>query len=166
MKIKRTSASLLTLKILLFIFAFSSETCNAQGNKSVFVEFFGNGIGASANYDARFNKKENGLGFRAGLGYYPATVFNKGFVTIPLGLNYLVGKAPHHLEAGGGITILPNVTVFGDGGYQANGIVIIPSIGYRYAHKNKGFQGRAILSPFFGGAGVQMFFGISSGYKF
>ncbi len=157
---------LLILCHLLFLLIFSGKSSSAQGNKSVFVELFGNGIGFSANYDMRFAKKENGFGFRAGLGFYPETFFNESFVTLPIGVNHLAGKGPHHLESGLGVTFIPGgIDVFGDDEFSVNGIIFVPSIGYRYARKIKGFQARIFFSPWIA-EDIQAMGGISLGYKF
>lgn len=71
------------------------------------LEAFGPASLLSVNFDSRFGKKENGLGFRAGLGGSPLGMFgvscNAGTqISVPLGINYLVGKTKHLLELGGG----------------------------------------------------------------
>lgn len=153
-----------------FIFFFTSfySHSQAQGNKSVSLEIGGNGIGFSGNFDMRFKKTENGLGFRAGIGIYPGTDLNSAFVTFPLGINHLLGKGPHHLESGLGVTILPAIKAFKEDELKASGVLIIPSIGYRYAKRGKGFQGRLFVSPLIAPnewAGL-FYFGLSGGFKF
>ncbi len=159
---KRKLWSSISLTFLLF---FCTATF-AQGNKSVFLEIFGNGIGFSANYDMRFAKKENGFGFRAGIGIYPETFVNSSFITLPIGINHLAGKAPHHLETGLGVTFIPGgIEAFGEDEIAVNGIMFVPSIGYRYARKTRGFQGRIFFSPWIGEDFVAVG-GFSLGYKF
>lgn len=143
------------------------STGNAQRSKSVFVELFGNGLGLSANFDSRFSARANGFGFRAGIGYFPGTIFNSGFVTLPIGLNHLAGKGPHYLESGVGVTFLPGgISVFGNNDWKVNGVLFVPSLGYRYAKQGGGFQGRLALTPWIGPAGVHTFFGLSVGGTF
>lgn len=151
----------------------------SQGNKSVFLELGGNGLGFSANYDARFKKDEKGLGFRAGVGIFPGvkaadndiTIFSWPTIyAIPFGLNYLAGKAPNYLEAGLGATYLygkGHFTFFflGTDGTLST-LVVIPSAGYRYAKMGKSFQGRIFISPFIFSGGVGFFGGLSGGFKF
>ena len=91
--------------LLVLIIALNWYPSKAQGHQSVYLELGGNGLFISGNFDARFTKKENGFGFRMGLGMFPATIFNSTFITIPVGLNHLAGKAPHHLESGMGLQI-------------------------------------------------------------
>jgi len=152
--------------VLLIGLTIAGQSVMAQGNKSVFVEFFGNGLGISANFDCRFSKKENGLGFRAGIGYMPPTFFSNGFATFPIGINHLLGKGPHYLESGIGVTIIPGVTVFGDNEFRTSGIIYMPSLGYRYARNVKGFQGRIFASPMVAEGEFQFFYGLSGGFKF
>jgi len=137
-----------------------------QSDKSFFVEILGNGIGASLNFDSRLSKSDKGFGYRLGAGIFPGTLFNAPFVTIPLGVNYLAGHAPNYLEAGVGATVMPGVKVFWDDNYRASGVLFIPNLGYRYARKNKGFQGRLGISPWIGDGGVVFMGGLSVGYHF
>ena len=57
--------------------------------KSVYVELGGPGL-ASINYDMRFAPKEDGLGFRVGLGGF--SIDDESVLFVPLGLNYLLSK--------------------------------------------------------------------------
>ena len=152
----------------------------AQGNKSVFFELGGNGLFLSANFDSRFTKKENGFGFRAGIGFVPAfngdgLIFPQtpAFLTIPIGVNHLLGRGPHYLESGLGFTyIYTSGTITYDfWGYSedvsGSAIGFIPSIGYRYAQIGPGrFQGRIFVCPAIGSGGVVLFGGLSAGFKF
>ena len=69
----------------------SSHTSQVQ------LELFGPGSLFSINFDSRFSKKENGLGFRIVLGGEPLNVLGKscnsgGLMALPAGINYLIGK--------------------------------------------------------------------------
>ena len=138
----------------------------AQGNKAVYGELGGNGLVFSANYDMRFTKTENGLGFRAGIGF--ATGVDVSVVTFPVGLNYLTGKGANHLEIGLGVTPLTaTVSLFDDENETGSTTIIMPTVGYRYGKVGKGFVGRIYVGPVIVGGGV--FFpwgGISAGIKF
>jgi hypothetical protein len=81
--------------ILLVITFYSLSSCS-QANKivpankrahCVFGELGGNGIIISANYDVRFEKKQNGFGARAGLGYVTDLLDRGGGLSIPIGVN-------------------------------------------------------------------------------
>ncbi|MEJ7779649.1 MAG: secretin and TonB N-terminal domain-containing protein [Daejeonella sp.] len=68
-------------------------------NKSVFVELLGNGALISGNFDMRLKPDRNdGFGIRAGAG------LSGKYITVPLGLNYIVGKKRSGFETGIGIT--------------------------------------------------------------
>lgn len=58
--------------------------------QNIFVEFLGQGLLVTANYDTRFTNKRNGIGGRIGIGYINDSV--NGITTIPVGINYLLGK--------------------------------------------------------------------------
>jgi hypothetical protein len=107
------------VKIILPIFLILAcvNFCNAQAvssgkyKKSVFVEFAGNGIGASGNFDIRLKPdSNNGFGLRAGAGIIGT------FISLPFGFNYIVGKKKSGFESGIGITTLYNFNP----GYQGN----------------------------------------------
>lgn len=154
------------LVALACVFA-ASFLLNAQGNKAVYGELGGNGLVFSGNYDMRFSKKENGFGFRAGIGF--ATADGLTVFTFPLVLNYLAGSAPHHFEAGIGITpVTATIRFFDDEDAESGSTsFVMPTIGYRFAQKGKGFVGRIYVGPVF--AGGTAFFpwgGISAGFKF
>jgi hypothetical protein len=84
-------------------FSATKEPIGTRG-KSVFAEFGGNGI-LNANFDTRFKQNRNdGLGFRAGAGTAGT------FITLPLALNYIIGKRRHGFEAGVGITPIYDTT--------------------------------------------------------
>ena len=170
------------MKLLFTLFVGSliiSGLCFAQRNKSVFLELGGNGLGFSVNYDTRFTKAEKGPGFRAGIGFFPgarlggdsSTLFSwPTILSIPVGLNYLVGKAPHYFEAGLGATYF-----YGKGNFTfffletdetLSTFIFIPSAGYRFAKAGKSFQGRGFISPYINSGGVSFYGGLSAGFKF
>ncbi|MFM7839155.1 MAG: hypothetical protein ACKO6K_06275 [Chitinophagaceae bacterium] len=143
----------------------------AQSNQSVFIELGANGMGLSANYDARFSKSEKGLGFRVVVGFVPGLdlifIQSSSFLTIPFGLNYLIGKAPHYVEAGLGSTYVNGVSIkaFGSETDKKNAFGMVPSVGYRYASAGKGVQFRIVVSPFIGSGGAAFYGGLSLGFQ-
>lgn len=154
-------------KILLVIVCLLSTMMllQAQGNKAVYGELGGNGLVFSANYDARFSKKENGFGFRAGVGL--GAGIGLTVVTFPVGINYLIGEAPHHFELGMGATYVSATIDLFDSKETGGGFIYMPTVGYRYAKEKKGFVGRIYVGPII--IGGQAFFpwgGISAGIKF
>ncbi len=135
--------------------------------KSVYVELAGPGI-ASINYDTRFSKTEGGLGGRIGAGYFASS--GASLLTVPVGLNYLIGKdRKNYFEAGAGFTYLhahgDDISI-GDANSTSGSFGHL-SFGYRLQPANGGFTFRAAIVPIFGkGFFIPYYFGISFGYKF
>jgi hypothetical protein len=152
---------------LLLLFTFIATGIYAQKDtvvnvlpkraQSVYGELGGNGIVFSANYDVRFAKSQKGLGARIGIGGLAT------YLTIPVALNYLAGKAPNYFEGGLGITYATDASYTSD-----HGTVIVFSAGYRYQPIKSGLTARVILSPLVAtnGDGFLFFGGVSVGYKF
>jgi hypothetical protein len=165
-------------KILISIFTltFALPSLFAQkATKTAYVELGGAGL-ASANYDMRLMKKNDGLGFRIGVGGFS---INDGYsktsvLFVPLGLNYLIGKDDkHYFELGAGATIVSLRDRDVDPYYQNttndkfNSTFGHLYFGYRVQPKNGGFLFKAGLTPVFGkGFFVPYWAGISFGYAF
>jgi hypothetical protein len=83
--------------------AFTDTMSSGNHRKSVFVEGGGNGLGVSINYDIRLKPDRNdGFGIRAGAGIIGT------HITLPLGINYIVGRRRSGFESGIGITPVYN----------------------------------------------------------
>lgn len=151
-------------------FVFAAITLSAQTNtvtpqtsaKAIYFELAGPGL-ASINYDMRFAKKEDGLGFRVGVG--GLKIEDEGALFIPIGLNYLLGKdKKNYFEIGGGVTL---VNTSSDGESNFTGTFGHLNFGYRFQPKDGGFFFRAAMNPIFGdGFFVPYYGGIAFGYKF
>jgi hypothetical protein len=145
---------------------FSQETTAASPRaQSVYLEFLGNGLVFSGNYDFRFQKSQKGLGMRVGLGFFGGS--GGGIITLPIGLNYLTGKGPNYFEAGLGYTYASFTD--SEDFLEGSGSILVPSIGYRYQPVQKGFIGRIYIGPLIGisGGGGWIFYGgLSGGFKF
>lgn len=151
-----------TAAIICFIFAMTTAAKSQKAAKSMFFELGGPGI-ASINYDMRFQNKEDGLGFRVGLGGF--SVDDASVLFVPLGLNYLLGKdGRNYFEVGGGITaVSANDEIDGSFGTSFGHL----NFGYRLQPANGGFLFRAGIVPVFSSEGfIPYFAGISFGYKF
>ncbi len=145
--------------------------------KSAYVELGGPGL-ASLNYDMRLQKKEDGLGFRVGVGGFSVkSTYDNGYdkqsvLFVPIGLNYLLGKdEKHYFEFGAGATIVSAKDTYNNGnsteGDKFNSTFGHLYFGYRVQPKNGGFLFRAGLSPVFGkGYFIPYLPAISFGYKF
>lgn len=142
------------------------------GNRaqSVYFELLGPGLTYSFNYDTRFQNTLNGLGGRAGLGYI--SVEGNSVVSVPVMLNYLLGKEGKYFEMGLGATYIgfnsaesasDNEVLFIDDS-QVFGTMVF---GYRRQPVDGGFLFRAGLSPVFGSGNFIPYYGyIAFGYAF
>ncbi len=182
--------SLLTLSVTT-LFAQNDKNSSTVPNQSFFAELGGPGVLFSANYDTRFKKSKFGLGMRAGLGfvsYYENNYTNTGngsfssysenrsIVTVPLQLNYLLGKegSVNALEIGAGVTFLGKESdVFNNGRY-VNGMYVddktrflgTASFMYRRLPTNGGFSWRLGFTPIIYNGYIQPSGGASVGYNF
>jgi hypothetical protein len=138
------------------------------GNKILFAEIGGAGIAISVNYDMRFKKgQKDGLGFRAGIGYFAAG--NNTVFTVPLQVNYLYGSDGKYLELGLGGTF---VNSRGDN-YSSpvwefdtvTGMAATATIGVRY-EPNKALNFRLGYVPIYSTYGLINAGGFSIGYTF
>jgi hypothetical protein len=156
-------------KVSFLVFAslvFSLSASSQSAAKSVFAEIGGPGI-ASLNFDTRFNKREDGLGMRAGFGGF--VIDGSGIVFLPVGLNYLLGKdGKNYLELGAGVTPIFGIgDVNTDNGSPFETTFGHLNIGYRLQPSKPGFTFRASVNPVFGKGFLWPFYGgISFGYKF
>ena len=156
--------------VCLFIFCYYNSTAQTNA-KSIFFEIGGPGL-ASFNYDMRLSGKEDGIGFRAGIGGFSVNNNNDDKATaifIPVGLNYLLGKdGKNYFEFGGGVTI---VSISESAGSSSDGTLSTSfghlNFGYRLQPKNGGFLFRAGIVPVFNKYGfIPYYAGVSFGYKF
>lgn len=159
------------LKIVLILFLLFSVKSKAQTAKIIYAEIGGPGI-ASINFDTRFSKKEDGLGGRVGVGGMSISDnagSRVGIVTIPIGLNYLLGKdGKNYFEVGAGFTYIGGSS---KGNFQDNQTFSTSfgnlTLGYRLAPERGGFTFKAQITPIFGrGYFVPYYAGLGFGYKF
>lgn len=127
-----------------------SQPASASG-ASIFLELGGNGGLLSVNYDQRFSEGTNGFGGRIGVGVGAGRSTNHaGFpsavLTIPIAINYLVGKGPHHLEGSAGVTLgTSDFSAYGD---EESSVAFVPGLGYRYHPVHRRFTVRFMFTPF------------------
>lgn len=158
-----------------FIF-FWGKNANSQNRESpisekraqnIFVEIGGQGLLFTANYDTRFSNKSNGLGARVGIGYL--AVSGNHATTVPISLNYLLGKGKNFFEMGLGTTLLAvkgNEDTFSFNESKSN-FVGSMSFAYRLQPSDGGFSFRAGLSPIFNKDFFMPYYaGLSLGYTF
>ncbi|TKC00848.1 hypothetical protein [Pedobacter cryophilus] len=134
--------------------------------QNVFVEFLGQGLLFTANYDTRFSNKRNGIGGRIGIGAIGGD--GDTFVSIPVSLNYLLGEGKNLFEIGVGATYASisgnSDSIFSEGGDTVIGTM---SFMYRLQPVKSGFSFRGGFTPIFTSEGfIPYYAGLSLGYTF
>ena len=152
----------------------SADITPPPARQAIYAEIGGAGVVLSLNYDTRLTKKEGGLGVRGGIGYSCSST--PSFLTVPVGLNYLLGRKGNFLELGAGLSYLH---VTNNRGYdylplankafykdQTDLLFETLNIGYRRQSSKTGLNFRIGLAPIFGEGvhGVGGYLGI--GYSF
>lgn len=138
--------------------------------KAVYAELGGPGL-ASFNYDMRFKKQEAGLGFRVGGGGFSLSDgigSHSGVLSVPVGLNYLIGKdQKNYFEVGAGFTYINGSSKDDFSSENFSTSFGNLTLGYRLAPAKGGFFFKAQITPVFGsGFFIPYFGGIAFGYKF
>lgn len=145
-----------------FSITFGQESAAPVSQNTVFAEFLGPGI-ASFNYERRFSKQPGGLGARIGIGGF--YIVDNGVFTMPLGVNYLIGKNnKNFFEMGMGVSFLSTRGNKEDKFTSSLGYF---HLGYRYQPMGGGLNFRAGLTPLFISNWFWPFYGsVSIGYTF
>ena len=163
--------------ILVTGYLFSQEKKFGGHGSQIQMEILGPGGKFSFHFESRFIKRVDGLGYTVGFGVAPydleETCNDGGFITIPAGLNYLLGKQRHILEMGAGVVL----KIFGSGtkvgcpelddNFFESGdpTYFYGLLGYRYQPASKRLSWRIFVSPlfqkdfpvkFWGGAGLSL----------
>ena len=134
--------------------------------QNIFIELGGQGLTFTANYDSRFTNKRDGIGGRAGIGYF--SVDGDKVTTVPLSLNYLLGKGNKFFEIGLGATYIStsgnSEILFNE---NESNVIGTMSFFYRVQPVDSGFSFRAGLSPVFSkDFFIPYYGGLSLGYTF
>lgn len=136
--------------------------------QAVFFEILGSGGLYSVNYDTRFSTKPDGLGIKVGISY--TQVSEASLFTLPVQLNYLLGKSEKYFEVGLGATYASAaLDAFGDEDESESGSTVFGTMtfGYRKQPLDGGFMFRGGVSPVFGkGYFIPYYPYISFGYSF
>jgi len=154
--------------ILFLIISFGVVAQKRQN--AIFIEVKGTGANLTLNYDTRFTAKTNGLGARAGFGYFGDKYDN--VINIPFEINYLIGKEKHFFETGVG-AVWGNYNEKSDDQKgignlyitKLNGWAFATDIGYRYQQYNRLLL-RLNFTPLFTKQKIYPLAGISIGYSF
>ncbi|MEP6949852.1 MAG: hypothetical protein ABI863_11280 [Ginsengibacter sp.] len=156
--------------LLLISSAFFNLSYGQKAAKAAYAEIGGPGL-ASANFDTRFAKTEDGLGGRIGIGGFSignGDGSNVTIITVPVGLNYLIGKdKKNYFEIGVGFTYVGGKAKDDINSENFNSSFGNITLGYRLAPERGGFFFKAEITPVFGkGFFIPYFAGIGFGYKF
>jgi len=180
----------LTLFLLIQQLGLRAQEIDNKRASALYFEGFGNNLYYGLFYDSRFHNSSKGLGGCIGFGAfqritnvedwgsngnnYRIKTVNSNFYSTTLMLNYLWGKGPHSLEAGGGI-VLYSAQNFGYGFVrgdeeQFTSVFGTMSMMYRL-HLPKSIFLRVGWAPFFGKANdgfvfIPYQFGFGLGYAF
>jgi hypothetical protein len=170
----KTKYTVLLTTVLLFLSVLtkgqqsgSTSSENEKRAQNIFVELGGQGLLFTANYDTRFSNRRDGLGGRIGIGYIAEGGDNA--TTIPISMNYLLGKGRHFFEMGLGATLLAtggndNSLLFDENNSNVIGTM---SFSYRLQPVDRGFSFRAGLTPIFNkDFFIPYYAGLSLGYSF
>src|SRR5690606_26814841 len=130
--------------------AFLQDQTESKRKQGVFFELFGTGLTYSFNYDTRFQNRPDGLGGRVGVSYY--AIDGNSLFTLPVSLNYLLGKNGHYFEVGAGATFISGTVddegeiffIESDKAKTVTGNLIF---GYRKQPLDGGFLFRAGFAP-------------------
>lgn len=168
---------------ILFFFISEKTFSQSQSSSHAFqlqIEVLGPGSSSSFNIDSRLAKRDNGIGFRMGIGITPLgwlkDACNSGSLnSFPIGINYLIGHGKHLVEVtGGGVLLFMTGTKVLCTGMEEHFFseettnYWFTSVGYRYqpVHR-RGMTYRVFVSPLFQkDFPVKFWGGGSIGYRF
>ena len=135
---------LCTLFIGLLAYEARAQLADPLKARSIYAEYGGPSALLSVNYDTRFKPQRNGWGIRLGVGYLPDGAQHQ--FSIPVQLNYLVGRRRHSFEAGGGATYYYTNfagSTWGIDSNEGSSVFGTLSAGYRYQPLLRGLSIRA-----------------------
>ena len=136
--------------------------------QAVYFQLGGSGPIISVNYDRRFSNRVNGFGFAAGIGFWAESDFygSTSMFSIPVSLNYLIGRRNDFVELAAGTTyISANATIFDDNDH-GSGFIHHVNVGYRHQPATGGFFFRGGVSPLFFQSEYHTSFYLGFGYNF
>jgi hypothetical protein len=147
----------------------TSSRADSTRAQSIFFELGGPGLLFSANYDTRFSQRRDGFGGRIGLGFIASN--GSSLVSVPVQLNYLLGKNSKYFEIGVGASYVSfssgsDFLSFNSTPTTSHTVLGTMTFGYRYQPIDGGFNFRASFNPIFDSSNFVPFGGISVGYTF
>ena len=153
--------------LLVSLLAASDASAQPPRNGAYF-ELGGSAVGASFNYERRLGDRWLG---RAGISWVSGDSGDDTDTTflVPLTVSSVNRPASsHHLELGGGITVIAGdrQDLWGafDDDEKVSTALLTGIVGYRYQKPAGGFQFRAAFTPLLGEGGFAPWAGVSFGY--
>ncbi len=146
--------------------SYQQSSTESYNMKAIYIEIFGNGFAYSFNFDTRFARSDRGIGGRIGIGYtdFPG---QDQLLTVPVMINYLLGKNGKYFEIGGGMVFVNGEHFLKSLGSTNDVIYGTLTFAYRYQPMDNGFFFKAGLTPVFGSEGfIPYWFGVALGYAF
>ncbi len=110
--------------------------------QSIYAEYGGPSAIYSVTYDTRLTRSNKGWGVRAGLGFLPSQGINN--ISVPVQVNYLLGKTRHFFEAGAGATYFHGNRSSSWFGSPEEGSLVFGTLSasYRYQTLSRGITAR------------------------
>jgi hypothetical protein len=142
----------------------TKEIITDRAPQAIYFMIGGSGPLFSVNYDRRFQKKVNGFGFVAGVGFYGESGIS--IFSIPVSINYLIGRSNHFLELAAGTTFISAKTDIFAESNSGSGFIHHVNAGYRYQPTRGGFFFRGGISPLFAQGEYATSFYIAFGHNF
>ncbi len=138
--------------------------------KTFFVELGGPSLNFGFNFDTRFMRRYNGLGMRVGVSYASFAGLQSLF-TLPVQINYLLGKRGKYFEMGAGATLALASESYNDEKAVHSKIFGTMMFGYRKQPVKGGFTYGVGFAPVYGTIEGKFFFMpylpyVSFGYSF
>jgi hypothetical protein len=149
---RRSPVKVIAVLTLVMLLSGAAMAQSPTSPNSVYLEFLGNGLFYSINFEHLFTES---LGGRVGAGYISPGLVSAG--TFPLMACYLIGSGNNKLELGlGACVILQSETQsFSFSGAEneelkGNGVLGTATVAYRYQRADRRFIFRVGLTPFYG----------------
>lgn len=154
--------SILVILVFLFLSA-ESHAYKDPERKSVFLEVGGNAYYGSLNFEAMFGaKRHHAFALRIGLGGYPVVNTTDFVLSLPVALNYLVGRKSHFLDLSFG----QSFTVDNNAKFEP---ITTGGIGYRFQKSKSPVFFRAAYTPLMNylyGFELKHWAGVTIGFTF
>ena len=142
----------------------AKNTVTDRPPQAIYFQIGGSAPILSINYDRRFSRKLNGLGFAIGLGFWGSS--GVSVFSVPLSINYLIGRNNHFVELAAGTAFVSARLNWFDDTESGSTFIQHLNIGYRYQPVHGGFFFRGGISPLFFNGGYLTSYYLGFGHNF